>query len=149
MNESLRQKRRGAPVPLTDDQLTPPRFFSEAQRAAWQEAISTRPGYWCSGDLRLLEVWAVAAAYLREAHAAMARGDNAPEVSPRAYKNALRAMLDAGRALRLTAFDRAAAGSAVHSPPLDSSAATDAPSPSADTPPWHAVRVPPRGAGHA
>lgn len=98
---ALARPRRGAPRPLRDDELAPPPHFNAAQRAAWDEAVSTRPGFWCAADKVSLEAWAMAVAFIRAAHA------NGGVDEPRRYQNALKTMAQMGRILRLSAYDRA------------------------------------------
>jgi len=79
----------------------PPPHFNDAQRAAWDEAVSTRPGFWCAADKVGLEAWAMAVAFIRDAHASGGVDE------PRRYQNALKTMTQMGRILRLSAYDRA------------------------------------------
>lgn len=94
--------KRGAARPLRDEEVQPPAYFDELQLLCWKEARSTRPsGYWVAADLIALEMWAVSAAAIRNAH--MDPGS----VTPRQYKDMRAALFEASRALRLDAYTRA------------------------------------------
>jgi hypothetical protein len=83
-----------------------------------------------------LEAWAIAVAFIRDAHA----GDSGVG-DPRRYQNALKTMTQMGRVLRLSAYDRARETDRVALPSGlgDEAAAAlvrgDAP-PSANARPW-------------
>jgi hypothetical protein len=105
--------RRGAPVPLTDDELAPPRHLTADERQVWREAVATRPGLFCAADLLPLEVLSKAGAFIRAAHRA------GGVENPKSYAAAVRMVMDMQRVLRISVYDRIAnVSSRVERPPL-------------------------------
>jgi hypothetical protein len=108
--------KRGAPIPLRDEQLVAPRHMSAAAKQAWAEAVASRPGWFTSADLPFLEAYALAVAFIRDCH----RGNI--EATPKQYANAIQSMRTLGKDLRISAYGRAREGSDRVAPPA---AATD------------------------
>lgn len=92
--------RRGAPRPLRDEDLIPPPHLTPTQRELFLDAVRSRPGFWTPSDIILLECYAVAAAFVREAHLDMT------SITPSSYRQALLALRSNARELRLSPYGR-------------------------------------------